>query len=491
METEPSTITEVFDDTFMHDALDTSRREIRLISIIPAAEGLMKCTMKHVDLEANPTPDYRALSYTWGPPSDTQRIYVNDQPFGVRPNLYDFLRAFRQRLFKFRGCGTYEDEVQWIWIDQICIDQSRVEERNHQVQIMSDIYRRASYVYVWLGTSDAETEAVMQKLKISFRGYHKNRSMMATSSKRRKLLPEPSDLEEIEPPSSTQLKHFFSSPYWRRLWIVQEIMLARYIRVICGETLLSWEELQRFCSTGLKSLTRRAVDAIPHQVIWLAQHALSARKYSYLNLLLTFSSNECHDPRDKVYGLQGLVELKDKLEIDYGKPMEAVFLDAACIIVASAEDFFHGPDGDSLENIDFSQEVGRVFTDAAVILMYRADSTTRAQLIETLIVLGDEMKLHIAGATVVTRIEYLGSKIRKNWRNLASKFATENDFSKEKSDSKDVREAEKDEVGMELRRHYVELTDALRTYLQQISSLSYTASRVSIVIRFFDFYEVS
>jgi hypothetical protein len=44
-------------------------------------------------------------------------------------------------------------------------------------------------------------------------------------------------------------------------------MLARYIRVICGETLLSWEELRRFCSSGLKQLSPEAALTVPPQVI--------------------------------------------------------------------------------------------------------------------------------------------------------------------------------------------------------------------------------
>ncbi|KAF2649711.1 HET-domain-containing protein, partial [Lophiostoma macrostomum CBS 122681] len=275
--------------TFVHKPLDRSLQQIRLISIVPEAEGPIQCTIKHVDLDADKTPDYRALSYVWGPPSDVQRIRVNDQDFVVRSNLHHFLQAFRARLFKFRGCGPYEDEIQWLWIDQICIDQAVVQERNHQVRMMSDIYKRASYVYVWLGPSDRRTEAP-------------------------------------DPLSGTELTHFFQNPYWHRLWIVQEVMLARYIRIMCGETLLSWEELQRFCSTGLGHLPTDAAQAVPSQVIWLAEHAMLAETHSYSTLLLTFSLNECQDPRDKVYGFQGLVNPQDRMEIDYGISVVEVFL---------------------------------------------------------------------------------------------------------------------------------------------------------------------
>ncbi|KAH6846874.1 heterokaryon incompatibility, partial [Alternaria alternata] len=153
-------------------------------------------------------PEYRALSYVWGPPSPVQEIQVNGHRFLVRQNLYDFIYAFRERLYKFRGGNGYEDEVQWLWIDQVCINQALTGERNHQVKMMSDIYRRATYVYVWLGKSDGSTEAVM-RAKMSRDGTSTQAEDSIWTSALR-----------------SALRHFFGNPYWLRLWIVQEIMLA-------------------------------------------------------------------------------------------------------------------------------------------------------------------------------------------------------------------------------------------------------------------------
>jgi hypothetical protein len=47
-------------------------------------------------------------------------------------------------------------ETTKLWIDSICIDQSRdaVEERNIQVALMGEVYKCAKRVVVWLGKSD-------------------------------------------------------------------------------------------------------------------------------------------------------------------------------------------------------------------------------------------------------------------------------------------------------------------------------------------------
>ncbi|RYO26326.1 hypothetical protein AA0111_g8312 [Alternaria arborescens] len=124
---------------FVHESVNRLSQEIRLICVIPEADGLITCKLKRVNLQSNKTPEYRALSYTWGAPDPVQKIAVNNQSFLVRQNLYDFLKAFRARLYRFQDCSNYENETQWLWIDQICIDQSIVEERNHQVEMMSDL----------------------------------------------------------------------------------------------------------------------------------------------------------------------------------------------------------------------------------------------------------------------------------------------------------------------------------------------------------------
>ena len=47
-----------------------------------------------------------------------------------------------------------EDPDAYIWIDALCIDQSDLQERASQVELMCWIYSSASYVIAWLGAED-------------------------------------------------------------------------------------------------------------------------------------------------------------------------------------------------------------------------------------------------------------------------------------------------------------------------------------------------
>jgi hypothetical protein len=61
----------------------------------------------------------------------------------VTENCEDAIRALQKDLCR--------NEPHRIWIDAISINQANVQERNSQVSMMGNIYRRASVVRIWLG----------------------------------------------------------------------------------------------------------------------------------------------------------------------------------------------------------------------------------------------------------------------------------------------------------------------------------------------------
>jgi hypothetical protein len=82
---------------------------------------------------------YECLSYTWLPKFPEHEIEVNGHELTVGDNLYQFLAAHRtcQRGLHPPGYSNHSDDLNptlpSFWIDAICIDQSNLSERNHQV----------------------------------------------------------------------------------------------------------------------------------------------------------------------------------------------------------------------------------------------------------------------------------------------------------------------------------------------------------------------
>lgn len=73
------------------------------------------------------TIPYEALSYTWGPPSNSETPYVfcDNRVVSITPNLDGALRVLRH---------PHQERV--LWVDAICIDQGNLGERSRQVGYM-------------------------------------------------------------------------------------------------------------------------------------------------------------------------------------------------------------------------------------------------------------------------------------------------------------------------------------------------------------------
>jgi hypothetical protein len=184
------------EQAFRHAALDLRTHQIRLVKLVGRLHWDVELSISTYDLDdAQP---FIALSYTWGTDEPSNPIHINKQRFMVRKNLYDFLSIHAP----LRGSCLF-------WIDQLSIDQSNVTEKNHQVQFMGDIFRRAEFVIAWIGN----------EVRNSFRG-------------RRRYS-----------------RAIFERRYWSRLWIIQELAVAKEVQFACGESTFSWDQLRALHSS--------------------------------------------------------------------------------------------------------------------------------------------------------------------------------------------------------------------------------------------------
>lgn len=87
---------------------------------------------------------YQALSYVWGHVTSSPSIAINGCAHNVTANLHEALLALRNHSFE-----------RIMWIDAVCIKQDDLTERARQVELMAEIYSKASLVVVWLGQEAA------------------------------------------------------------------------------------------------------------------------------------------------------------------------------------------------------------------------------------------------------------------------------------------------------------------------------------------------
>ncbi|KAF4341459.1 hypothetical protein FBEOM_4620 [Fusarium beomiforme] len=131
--------------------------------------------------------------------------------------------------------------------------------------------------------------------------------------------------------------------YWRRLWIVQEVLLAKELVLCFGDnarTTKGWGVISKALwsldqipddwklSLPVSGLTRKIKQAFPFELERLRRER---RRPWPLNKLIKITQNSlCRDPRDKIIGLLGVAdELSLKgVSIDYGSSLEALYRNA-------------------------------------------------------------------------------------------------------------------------------------------------------------------
>ena len=136
-------------------------------------------------------------------------ILLDGQTIQVRDNLWQFIN-YVASLPKLKKIS--------FWIDALCIDQQDIKDRNKQVRQMGEIYARAEKVIVWLGIVSDEVDAFASAL-----------SRSCVNGARL----QPGDIRAL-PFCATSTVAICQMPYWTRTWIVQEVLLARNVEVVCN-----------------------------------------------------------------------------------------------------------------------------------------------------------------------------------------------------------------------------------------------------------------
>jgi hypothetical protein len=149
-------------------------------------------------------------------------------------------------------CFRQPEEPRILWADAVCIDQSDDQDKGHQVNMMADVYDHASAVLVWLG--EASTHAAEKAFhfirkfnrhidsKISERELVNNAWEAVVNVLRLRTR---SQLFQDDSESEA-LNDFFRRPWFRRLWVLQEVALASSAWVYYGTTSISFSEVVQF-----------------------------------------------------------------------------------------------------------------------------------------------------------------------------------------------------------------------------------------------------
>ena len=266
-------------------------------------------------------PEYEAVSYTWGGEEDDTRprraVFIGPY-WDVLPqteNCWQMLRFLRPS----RG-------IRLVWVDAICINQRSTEERGDQVSKMERIYKRCMRTVLYLGPDAAP---------VLWDG----------------RFPRRRDFHDIDVQT---LQGMLARRYFRRTWVIQELVLSPHVVVRLGDTDYHiWAaSMDRFKTATQWELESTSAPWFEH----LTQQEL--RVHDPCDALQLTSHSRCSDPRDRLFGILSLLSKKDEfggmsLRADYSISNQHMWIGffAYCLLKCGATWFLYRAAGSTAAGI--------------------------------------------------------------------------------------------------------------------------------------------
>ena len=347
-------------------------QQIRVLVINPGeTEDTIEAHFEHVDLgKSSDHTGFDALSYCWGDAAEKANISLETE---TGRELFSISRIVERAIQRLRP----RDSPLRIWIDAVCIDQNNNQERSQQVGMMGKIYSRAATVHIWLDEGHPGLEVALRII----RDIHNRRQYCCPggdecgcSGTRHRFRQE--EIDAVKQPGgwvsygsmweilklhyrdyrtnplgpylveaaggegrlhlSHLMQNLFQSPWFQRVWVVQEALLSRQAFVHYGPETIGWEELL-MVSHMLESPEHRAqapkmrgqllMPSIWNKLGYIGNPGDS--KLTILEVFLAGLDMRATDPRDKLFALlpfgkETSATIPPALRPDYTKSPEMV-----------------------------------------------------------------------------------------------------------------------------------------------------------------------
>ncbi|KAF4634089.1 hypothetical protein G7Y89_g4018 [Cudoniella acicularis] len=318
---------------------------IRLLRLKPGSSpSKFQCELQAFSIDQ--APKYHTLSYCWGAPTRENPLLCSGEIIMITTTLKE---ALARLITHNRG------DVEWIWIDQICVDQENVREKETQVNMMKDIYHKSEGTIVWLGPDIIGIESTERLLDDMWHLHTEDQSPI-DGSRRRGIYTraefEATNLPPAWHPSWKVLAELLSRPWFVRTWVIQEAVLSRaHPQMLCGSYKLDWEKLLA-SSSWMVSLSYNTTPLSQDTKAWPAVFSLDlfhnlrilGLRWDMATLLSSAIRFKASDPRDKVYSLVSLSgettdssNIPTALQANYDKSYIEVFRDVTRYIIESSK----------------------------------------------------------------------------------------------------------------------------------------------------------
>ncbi|KAI0911727.1 heterokaryon incompatibility protein-domain-containing protein [Ustulina deusta] len=308
-------------ETYTYTPLNLGEPSFRLVRLFGGVGQQLQCELVHASLAPGDVIDYEAVSYTWG--VVTHGLYCIEilheeemKKLSIGYNLYRLLLSLRR-----------PGEDRMLWIDAICInqDENDTTERNHQVQQMSEIYRAAHRVVVWLGPSTHEMDLAMMRLHELQDSQKDGKSPADKKQVSVWKGFQSSHIRDHNNPAFLGLQQIFDHPWFRRIWVLQEVGNARAALIHCGGKAVSsaiFSVAPSAFDVEIDSHCQAVLDLMPGSPARLQK---GSPHRDLRTLLRLFREAQAIREHDHIYALLGLCSEEGKgLRVSYEKPISTI-----------------------------------------------------------------------------------------------------------------------------------------------------------------------
>ncbi|KAI0109146.1 heterokaryon incompatibility protein-domain-containing protein [Nemania sp. FL0031] len=276
---------------------------------------------------------YTALSYVWGDLTLCDNILIDNCELGITKNLSAALRDLRDTSRAHR-----------VWADAICIDQKNDAEKSNQVALMGEIYSGATHTVIYLGPHNLYVDAIIEWVK-----QHVDSDNPQVISQNSLVLFKDESTGGDVSLIDMALDSLLVNPWFRRIWVLQELVLSKEPWVQCGRKRVRWINLCRLLFPQLKwhresTRTYRETDLETMDNLRIRYQRVRSNygsdlvptqleeeedELSLQRILECRKGCQVSDPRDVVFAHMGIISDRQHVEkftkIDYRKTVSEVF----------------------------------------------------------------------------------------------------------------------------------------------------------------------
>lgn len=263
-----------------------------------------------IDTPLGTAPSYEALSYVWGDQERSLALQLGDANVLITPSLGETLHYLSEH------CTSG-----YLWVDQICINQTDWDERSQQVKIMGQIFSTAKRVLIWLGKEESNA------VELATDGLTMDRQCIA-------------------------VRNILELPWFRRGWVVQEAVLPPKVTFFMGTWPFDIDDLWVIVKKargyddkhGSRTPDTLSIRQMPgcfvlFEIDRLRYERKGGRRGCFYYTLSVFAPR-CHTtrPEDSIFGFLGLVDdPRIQMTVDYNMDVDTIPILATREIIKGTE----------------------------------------------------------------------------------------------------------------------------------------------------------